>query len=82
MPRGRRKQYASDAERKQAHKERMKDAGYKRLTVDIPGEYKALFDRLRKENEMTASEMFCVIVAQYEEENDEANKDHRDTHMS
>ena len=68
MARGRPKQHASAKERFQAYRDRMKKAGYRRLTFEVPQEFKAIFDRLCKKHDVTAREMFCILVAHYEED--------------
>ena len=46
----------------------MKRSGYQRLTIDVPQEFKVVFDRLCEKNSATAREMFCILVAHYEDE--------------
>lgn len=46
----------------------MKRSGYQRLTIDVPQEFKVAFDRLCEKNSATAREMFCILVAHYEDE--------------
>lgn len=45
----------------------MKRSGYHRVTLEIPQEFKVIFDRLCKKQEMSPREMFCVMVAYYDE---------------
>lgn len=68
MAKGRPKQHSSATERFRAYRDRMKQAGYKRLTFEVPQEFKAIFDRLCEKHNVTAREMFCILVAHYEEE--------------
>ncbi len=68
VKKGRPKQHSSATERFRAYRERMKQAGYKRLTFEVPHEFKVMFDRLCEKQNVTAREMFCILVAHYEDE--------------